>query len=94
MYYKFKMDVGLKETIVLLAWYLIAGLVAGFLNGVIGAIFYDSSPILVIGITAILWTIVGVWLFLFTIKFIVESIFILPASEYEKKQLIKEDKDN
>lgn len=85
MHYKFKMNVGLKETIILLAWYIIAGIVAGILNGIIGAIFYYSSPYFVMIATAILWTIVGVWLFLFTIKFIIERISILPTSEYEKK---------
>lgn len=98
MYLKLKADLGVGEFLILVIGYLMIMIGYGFiivgisalislfdvnidfliLSGIVGGFL---SPLLVLG------------LFIYTIKFVIDSIFIIPASDHEKKNLIESEKE-
>lgn len=86
MYYKFKVDIGVKQYAWLIFMIVIILLVASFVGSVFEiATTSEEFGYLFLGIGCLISSV-------YIVKFFVESIFIIPAREYEKNNIIAEEK--
>lgn len=98
MYLKLKADLGIVSIAFLMIMLLFIQIVfiiaIVFISGVVGKVM-NISEWYSLGVTlSIMVPINLLSLFVYTVKFVIESIFIVPANEYEKNQILKEEEKN
>lgn len=88
MHYKFKVDIGVKEYVWLIFMIIVIMGIFSFAGAVFAiATSSEEASNFFIGIGCFVD-------FIYVIKFFIESVFIIPANEYEKSQIIKEEEKN
>lgn len=98
MYLKLKADLGIIQVLFLifavLAIQIIFCLAIGIFSTIISEVFGLNSWYALGMSAAVIIPINALCIVVYTVKFLIESIFIMPANDYEKTQLIKEDEKN